>query len=184
LDLNLNKNHKDTKNTKFFILFVSLWFYSEVLIKMALEIFSPGQETIRVFIAYSDLAWAMETNLIPGAETHLAINSTNGDYAFFSFGDNIPPGWYDCGLIPDFPILDVRANIARELYKKASWENCTGDRLPPEVEAVAEDPAFMRSWRGAAFAEDYSPFTAEENPITAWLASLAEQDIEVKLMRG
>jgi hypothetical protein len=151
---------------------------------MTLEIFTPKQETIRVFIAYSDLAWAMETNLIPGAETRFAINLSNGDYSFFSFDENVPPGWLDCGPIPDYPILEVRANIARELYKDASWDNCKGSELPSEVEALVEDTAFMRAWRGAAFAEDYTPFSIEESPLTAWIAALAEQDIEVTLMRG
>src|SRR5689334_18163464 len=102
---------------------------------MALEIFTSKNDAIIVFISYSDLAWAMETNLIPGADTRLAIDPTNGDYGFFSFGDNLPPGWYNCGPLPDYPILEVRANIARELFKNTSWENCRGDQLPPEVEA-------------------------------------------------
>ena len=151
---------------------------------MALDIFTQKQDTIKIFIAYSDLAWAMETNLIPGASTHLVIDPSNGDYGFFSFGDNPPPGWHDCGPIPNYPILEVRANIARDIFKNISWDNCRGDQLPPEVEAMAEDPVFMRSWRGSAFAEDYTPFAVDENPITIWLASLAEQDIEVKLIRG
>jgi hypothetical protein len=151
---------------------------------MTLEIFTPKQNTLMVFIAYSDLAWAMETNLIPGAETRLAVDPGNGDYGFFSFGDNIPPGWCDCGQIPSYPILEVRANIARELYKHLSWENYRGEQLPPEVEAAVEDAAFLRAWRGAAFAEDYTPFTEEDNPLNSWIAALAEQDIDVKLIRG
>ena len=151
---------------------------------MALDIFTPKHETIKVFIAFSDLAWAMETNLIPDANTRLVINPVNGDYGFYSFGDNAPPGWFDCGPIPQYPILEVRSTIARDLFPNASWDNCPPDQLPPEVEALSEDPVFLRSWRGAAFSEDYTPYTVEESPVVSWIAALAEEDIEVTLMRG
>ncbi|MEW6738129.1 MAG: hypothetical protein AB1489_43040 [Acidobacteriota bacterium] len=153
---------------------------------MALEIFIPKEERIIVFIAYSDLAWAMETNLIPGAETRLAIDPYNGDYGFYSFGDNPPPDWYDCGPIPSYPILIARANVARQLYPNEAWENCQGGDLPPAIAtlAEAEDTAFLRAWRKAAFAEEFTPFTLEDNPLTPWIAALAEANIEIKLMRG
>ncbi len=151
---------------------------------MSLDLFAPSTDRLIVFIAYSDLAWAMETNLIPAAETRLVINPENADYGFYSFGDNPPPGWYDCDLIPTYPILEIRANVARELYPQADWQNCSGAALPPDIEAMVEDTAFIRAWRKVAFAEEYTPFTAEEDPINNWLAILAEENIVIKLMRG
>jgi hypothetical protein len=154
---------------------------------MPLQIFSPvnpHNHTIKVFIAHSDLAWAMETNDIPNANTHLAVDPSNGDYGFYSFGDNPPPGWLDCGQIPDYPILTIRAHIARELYPGEQWNDCQGDQLPPRIAEMAEDTAFIRAWRKAAFAEEYNPFSEEEDPLPAWMAALAEDDIDIKLIRG
>lgn len=138
----------------------------------------------KVFIASSDLAWAMEMNAIPGADTRLAVNPVDGDYGFFSFGDRHPPGWFDCGPLPQYPIYTVRANIAREFFPKSDWQDCREDQLPADVAAQVEEAAFLRAWRQAAFMEDYTPFSAEESPINGWIAALAERDIEVKLTRG